>query len=904
MLVLGIFLFDRTFISLKPSPKEPGAYEELAPEGEDYWRKRLEIDIEEAMKTKPVEYRTMVMDENIALTIDKTTRIPAGNARNAVLEDIIVFLLEKKISTSNYDVALGRLDVSYRGKALKARLLSKIAAMYMDIGSPETARKTISQYIAALGEPGIILDSQADFHGISRAIDVSLLLRDSKISEEILQKGADAAFSLPNRRERGALLRCISEQQCRLKMYADALRTVMRIDSPQEQGIAFAGFLAEYARPVDYVIEFGTEGGGQPDAVASPASVRDILERYLEYANTLGSDRRRRLCYEELINSEKLLRHKGLYELVFDTVRTSPAIGESFRIRMLDVLENPRSNTIRAALDMPLLDEQELKILREQEFGSTGPNDPELISRRAEQQIVRMKNNMVKELIIWGMREEAREVLKGAFEQAKKLTHFENRDTLLRTMATLQITSGDLDAAAETLSYTFNVVLEDPEIELKSPIFFDLAALQVQARALADAETTAAEIPPGTMRTETVQKIFNEESRIGRVSERLRELGRDTIRMDRENDYLETQEEAALKMDDSRERDAAFRALAIRLISENRLEEAAPVASRIENAAVKNDIFLRIVRSWAAIGYPYSGSNSFHREIRAEISSRALELAGKITTPEDRAQGLLTILLELKPDSNETVRKLAEEIISEAAKIEHPGLKSFILVRLAEGVESVPLDQIGIALENARKIETAEERSKRFIAISEVLARRGENERLGELFEDMEKLAPELSDTRERFAVFMAVGKGYFANGNRDHARLWFQKAENEAKSIERINESGPGRELQRKRRDASLDELARVQARLGLAGDAMKTLDSVGEQMIRNRTYRMIAYLQIYQGYLKDAEQTVSVISVQSSRSALILDILAAYRENADETQKEDAEQVYRFNPDELDFD
>lgn len=865
-------------------------YEELDPESPNYWQERLEIDISEAEKNENPFVRTVELSNNISRTIMETNRIESGNPRNAVLEELANTLIDQDIF-SNFEEILSELDTTYRGKAVRARILSRAAVKYLQTGNMTEAESVLRAYRGALGDSNLVLDTEADHKALTEAVNLALILNERTEAIEILKRARNSAINVYDMEKNGRLLRRIAREQAKLHLFLDAWETISRIQNPKEQSEAFGEFVKIYAYIHDTnFIGDGGISGNVPAGIYSPASVESLVHRIFRFVSDFRTERRKRLVSDGLASSEIMLSDSAIYELFRKAVENDETLSEHRRSRMLDLLENPRNNAIRLALGMSPLSEEEQAALLAIDYPDLVPSDPEMLHRKKILQNIQLNCNIVRELLNWGMREESRPLMLEAFEMSKLLTSKESREAVIRTIATQMISVGDFESAGKTLEYAIDTVISEPELELREPILFDMISLQIRARMLPVAEKNLLRMESGILQSELASRLLEEQLRIDRYSEPLKAIANDTFdKIVQKRAALLEEVETLQESRNEPNRDAHLENLFSKLLNAEMLWEAEELLSELSNANSREDHLSRIVGAWVLIGHPYVGSGEFQTEIRSEIRKKAFSLSRKIEDPTKKVAAQLGILAELRERSSENIGKEAEEVLSNIAKVENLQTRAEFLVRNCEISTAVSVKTINTTLETIRSVSGVSEHAALLARIGPVLKRFDRKAEIRSVKNELENLLSKLESPRERVTIRIAIAELEYYLDERAAAQEMFKLSGHEARGLERHTAGERNLELLRKRRDTALDEIARSQAGLGLVTDSMKTAAQIREPLIRDRFFRALAYRFMYYGYLDDAARTARLIHSGSFRSAVMLDILSLQNvlEEYDETEQ-----------------
>lgn len=702
-----LFYLLESFLRRPAAPVfETPSYGSLNPQALDYWSERTQRNIDQVKQSKlssakKEEYfRFLVFND-----LKEVQKITASFDRIRTIGEIALTLARNDVDI-NIDNTIRSLDEGHFASSIRGRINVSLALMYIRLKKPVAARVALTEYKRQVISADLKLDTDVDtasFHGAVKALSC---LEDTEELRELFNRNIAYSYRLGTETQMKAL-RLITVEQARVGFDRDAFLTLKLIDrNPVEearacQSIIYMTIRPSTIRPTEpQPEELLPPVKGPWPPITNPAGTRRVINQILRYVTEKESiDDQVRLLL--LIGGSRLMCDPEIYNAFKKAVKALQEMDELVRRPILNLLEDPESEVIRASLGMPPLPKNREKVVDpalddwEQPFGSLAVDvlelNPELLNSITTQQTVRALMATTQSCLFASRRPEAIETLKNAFLVARRQVQPIDRISNFLVIAEQQITANDVLGARQTLQEIGlpGSSRPDPEDDETDPtvekeadrIFTDerlsrMARLQVIARYFDDALPTIRLIRSESLRDEDYSFLVDELIRIRHledaetavtriVSAPMRKSLRHrlAIAQGKTGEHY-----VALRLPDPQTIDTSekWTDLGVRLLRLGLFVPAEAAAKHVGNTQKRSDLLSRIVREQMLLFSAYQDRSELHRSVRGKLLDWSLETVEEIDSPLVRTQSLLAIINAFLPFSGEQNREIVRTWIDDA----------------------------------------------------------------------------------------------------------------------------------------------------------------------------------------------------------------------------------------------
>lgn len=908
----------------------------LSAESETYWFDMASEAIRAVhAQHLPNEKNNRLLRENLQQILRRAERIPGPYARSRAMMQIALAQTKSNIDLLLRETIRQMGDPSSRSvdtpviAAMKCRILGSAALMYLRLRNETSAELMTADYRRLFFESDLRLEFEDEIIAFLSVIHALRTLNDPSNLDSFFTLAGDAARRIPDRERQGIAMRFLAGQRAAAGMKWEAIDIARIIVIPQEQARAFQLIIAELARPSqpsldDPVLKaLPTSGPWKP--IADPPETRRCIESIFALL-AKNPDAVQQTAVLQILAGSRLMCDPEIFPLFQETLRQSEALDTAVKAPALALLENPKSNLIRASRGLPPLPvvpdmedtaADDWSIAEENLRVPIEPIDPETIRNVAEQQVAQSYVSMAKSLLSFGNRLDARLPLEQARLLVDDQTNLYNRLNYLQSIGSLQITAGDIDAARETLMTArqvyseYLVNREMIRVTVTDVVPAEIAAAQIRARFLSDAMETIRLIPGESQRNSLLEMLAREQIRTdswdaaaatvavmseGRVKTKLAERVREKNDPGPKSADGSSRLAHIVRLIRAEEFDAA-----LRLIDES--DASGPLDADRHR--------MRIVRAYIAIGRPYIGTDTEQQSIRQRMLHKAVALAETIRTRYERAAALEAVATgfafgPVTKDNlimlREIIRRAEEAVIAVGDGEPRVG-EMFARLSQARVMLVVPEER----LRSPWPLVTEEKNRSTVVEVNELLDRAltaatpsnqqamdpalrastltlavrsagqiGDADRLADLLPETIRTIRLVPDRDKATSLLITLAGSCARLGESQRARDLFFEAATTTNEINRGIEQAPEQWLLmgRRVRESALDRVVRGQLEAGLPEDALRTIPQITENVVRDRLYRMVVYLYLRNGDALAAEAAAKKIHDMPSRTDVLLDV------------------------------
>ncbi|HBT78389.1 MAG TPA: hypothetical protein DEB39_16020 [Planctomycetaceae bacterium] len=510
--------------------------DEFDRESDRYWFDRASETIKRA-ESLPFSHdrRFRTIKQGLSQLQRNASKIPGAYLRSRALTDIALAQLALDHDLTVRDI-LPLLSGTPSLEAMKTRVIAAIAMMESRQNHSGAALVAIDDYNRIVYDNDLKLDNEDGLIAYAGVVRVLCHLNQRSRLTRLFEATASANDRIPDTAVRGLASRFLAGRQAWAGFKWESLETAGRISLPVEQSRAFQLIIATIARPEPLelieptLVALPTTGPWPPvgNVAETRQCIKDVFEQLAR--NPDATEQATVLLY---LAGSRLLCDAEIHPLFLKGLEESELFEPGIKGAAIALINNPRSNLIRAARGLAILPER-LDIVDTANdnwgFGeeiirvAIEPIDAETVRGVGEQRMIRTLLSMAQSLLECGNKAGARRTLHEAAAPAGRQANLFNRvDNLLR-VGSLQITAADPEAAKSTLRAARESYLEfvreksQTRVTITESTPVEIGMAQIRARFLDDAVETVHLIPASRQKNDLLVLLIRELFRTGETA--------------------------------------------------------------------------------------------------------------------------------------------------------------------------------------------------------------------------------------------------------------------------------------------------------------------------------------------------------------------------------------------------
>ena len=925
--VFGVILFVVGFAVYRHvtyvDPVKPN-YAVLDPESDTYWTARTRIDITTAKKSQGTDQvRQQRLRNFVYQTVTEAMNIPTPYARAQAVTSIAGVLAQNDIDLV-LDNPLRRLGDTPLIVSLRARVLISQALMYIRQGRNAAAGLIVQQYNKLVTDADLKLNSPINEESFFGIVTVLQCLNDEEGLTELFeyQKVSTTTLGIDQRMK---AYRMIAGEQVRIGRVTEAWETTKKINSPVELARAWTLLLQYSARPPEIrpvepiMLDLLDDPQAKPAAFLTHAKqvALDIFQYIAE-----NKDINTQTSLLQRIAGSRLMCDAELYKLFRDCLAESEVIHDRIKQQILNLLDNPESPTIRAALNMPARTEPSSRQTDSAKDDWTTSNetsnevilmevtdiDPTPLRTRTDQQWVQALLAVAQGYHSIKRFQDADRILKQAFVAAQRFVDVNARISLLMRIGEQQIAAGSLDDARKT----FAAVAPPLDQNQKG----ELARLQILGRLFDDAFQTIASIESPMNREYACSFLLQEQIRINRLDDAektwaLMPQGRAAAECRNRLNIAQgkaTQDDfntlglvVSGRDDQDRERYCTG------LIQQGFLFLADQSADKISNEQKRREVLTRIAREYLSLYQAFNDTNDPNRTVRQQLQQTIVSAANRTGQPVTQTTILTELLMyytgQLRTKDNQAEGKqLWTQTMDACRNIAKPDDQTvlfaqlIIVKNLLENPNplkrTVPLFTsdtnpqafeetnalIKECLERVNVQDNGEQRWSTCTYLARALVQMGRTSAAQGLLDNVLDIATHASNRKTSIPLFLSMIPVLSAMNAADAIPHIYRLAIND------VDHEFAGRDskvdvYEWRMRDSEIEQIIRSQLENGFVDDAVESARRLNEPMLRDRLLRTAAYIYLDHGNAERAEWEARRMTVKEIQENVMQNIQSIKR-------------------------
>ena len=908
------------------------SYDGLDTTSYGYWRERTERDIASARSLAETKLQqSSLLINNISSTIRAARQLKDPAEKALALASIVKAQIGQNVGT-NIEEALQALGYASDVRTLRMSLAASLAFYYIQTDRTR-AEYTVQDYLNLLKETSFHADDPEQRTSLIQILDACAVLNLETEMNAVLKSLTATANATINDSRKDAIFSLIAEQQIRFQKYADAFETLLHLKQPDILAKCYRKLIESRAQ-IPSASSAASSGETPPELwnssagkIRHPDLAAQTLERVFINVGRIKDQKIQQEVLQRLFESD-MMANLELHDLVRSVLVDTRSLNSEVKSQTLSLIDNPRSEVIRKALNMPPL-----------LSGSDGLSDDEFLAQtqqalalrplsknRLYLEDIRILTNTATELLSWGKKKEAVLLLNRAAGRIRGLDVERNQGVSRTALAAILISAGEIETA-QTLLHEEGEILKLSQRTQQSNLDFSrIAEIQLRARLLDETFRTLREMLPSQAKTNLLQALGQEQIKIGRYEEsqksfaempagpvktEMLHLMEETIprlyKKLHENTYSFPPLEGILSSDGA-DKELRLSDLVESQIREGLMLDARETARSISDKTIQDRALNLIVQETITVLRPYFSPLPLHQQTRKMMFNFAMQTAQEINSPKDRLIALERVFSQTvwAKDLNgsslngEEIHSLWESLSDSVDSPSELTAKIDLGIRLFQNElkrnadEQITLvggtwavlpesstfqsdGQKQTLLKSAaltHHLKSPEERATRFAQISTLFYQVRDKEN-GELYYEVALDANEAVTQKNVAAnVCLSLAQTFFQAGMTDESRIMFDMAVVEAeKIISEDNTKKIDRLMEKRMKDRILADIARGEAELGLFFEAKDTMKKIKEKFFVDRLCKTIGYLQMSQEDFVEAEATFKNIQEPKWKNSCIND-------------------------------
>jgi hypothetical protein len=888
-------------------------YSTLNTQSDTYWTDRILIDIKTAAQSKENE---QIHSQHLRTFVHRTAadamNITSSYARAQAVTGIAMVLAQHDINI-DLDYQLRQLGDTPLIVSMRVRALVSQALMYVRTGRTSAAQMTVQQYNRLVNESDLKLNSPLNEESFFGMVTVLRHLDNMDGLKELFEHQR-ASTTVMGTDQRMKAYRLIAGEQVRAGMVIEALETAKQISSPIELARAWALILQYSARP--------------PRILPSEPVMLDLLDNpqtepptYLAYAEQVAhkifqylaehKDTNTQTVLLQRIAGSRLMCDAELYKLFRQCLIESDVLTDRVKQKVLNLLDDPESPSIRTALNMPPRTQpvpqqgdsakDDWTTSDEIVYVEAVNIDPAPLRAQADRQWVQVLLAMAQSYQSVKRFSDADRILKQAFTAAQRLDNAVIRIPLLMRIGEQQVAVGSLTDARKTFADVVPALNQNQKGEL--------ARLQILARLFEDAFQTISGIASPADREYVCSFLLQEQIRINRLNDAEKTLAlmpqgrtatecRSRLNVAQEQARREDFDALGLTLPEGNN---YWEPYCMELIQQGLLHLADQAADGISGIPQRNDARTRIAQEYLSLYQAFNDTNDPNRTIRQEIQQAIVSVAartgqpiiqttiltallvshtGRLHTESDRAEGkrlwqqVMDSCRKIIQPEDKTV--LMAQLIVAKNMLENPNLTESAIPLFTQQTNASAFEETNTLINECLELINLQEEDQRWNAcahLARALVQIGRTPAAQVLLDHVLDVAANGADRETSVSVFLSM--------------IPALKAMNSAKTISEIyrlaiNEVAVGSwsktahldEYEWRKRESAVERIVRSQMENGFVDEAVASANRLNEPMLRDRLLRTAAYIYLDLGQMDRAEIAVRRMTVKEIQNNVLQNI------------------------------
>ncbi|MDR2756132.1 MAG: hypothetical protein LBC20_10530 [Planctomycetaceae bacterium] len=930
-------------LSFRETKFVPPTYNELDTHSTTYWIDRTQADIN-LLRTKTKNEIPRQLYLSLMNTINEARKITSNYTRIMAISDIAITMAKNDIDI-NIDNIVQTLGDTPLAASMRTRIIASQCLMYLRLAKRSAARVAIQEYDRIVIEADLKLNSSVNEFAFLGVITALACLEDTIKLSDLFNK--QIAFSLRTTTEqRMRAYRLIAGEQARVGMSVDAMNTVQKIQNPVERVRAYQLIINYTARPPKItptepsIFLPPVEGPWNPlpEPIVAQQIINSVIKQIAEC-----EELEEQIDLLNMLAESRLMCDPEIYRLFREGLVSQESIDELVKQPILQYLDDPKSELIRASLKLPP---------RPKHLQQT--NDPVLEDWNSSTRTVSVNFSEIEPAVIkdvtnqqkihiWlmtsqcyqlsGRYSDAVQVLRKAAAIAREQKQSNERIQAFLKIGEHLLSVGNLtDAHAvlkdiglpSTPSTTTSQEEQTQSITLFTPEHLSyLARLQIVGRFFDDALQTIRCIEPPSSQDWDLAFLAAEQIRIGHFENAAQTIS--TITNSAQTQKLqhlsaiaqggEEEHYVAVKIPfpENLQNDEELRRCCELLIQNGLFGVAVTTAQKIRDPELQSKNLARLVREYVLLFKAYGEDSDWHRSVRESLLKTAYSTAEKIVQPTQRAEVLETILTAVLPYTHRENRKdfllrLFDKAFETARQIDAPEDKVELMGKLilskialetnqtqpnrwplfhresnpviAETIDRLITETVDII----NDVENIPQRGYALSFLAQVLGQVGRFQLARTFVKNAEETAGELTDKREAISVLLSLIPTLQSLDDTETIHkiytLTFTIISDSFLAIPNISDTTI---FEWRLRDSELDRVVRSQLEQNLLVEAVMFANRINEPQLRDRLLRAATYIYMDQQNFASAENTLRKIELPSFRTGTSRDLLFLQRHSND---------------------
>ncbi|MDR1962507.1 MAG: hypothetical protein LBQ50_01870, partial [Planctomycetaceae bacterium] len=841
----------------------------------------------------------------------------------------------------NIDNIIQNLGETPLASSMRARILVSQSLMYLRLAKRPAARVAIQEYDRLVIEADLKLNTPTNELAFLGAVTALICLEDMTKLNNIFNKQIE--FSLRTTTDqRMRAYRLIAGEQARVGMSVKAMTLVQKIQNPIERVRAYQLIIAHTARHAKAKPEEPSlflppiEGPWQPlsEPVATQQIINDILKQITD-----SEEIEEQIHLLTMLVESRLMCDPAIHRLLRECVTNHASIDEMVKQPILQHLNEPRSELIRASLNLPPLPkrlQQTLDPVLDDWNSPTGTLaigvneiEPALLNGLIDQQKIRAWLMTSQCYQMCNRHSDAVQVLRKAAAIAREQSQSNDRIQTLLKIGEHFFSVGSISDARTVLrdiglpsvpAATTAAVAENSNEPVQPVMVFtpeflsNLARLQIVGRFFEDALKTIDCIEPKSSRNSDLSFLAVEQIRIGRFEEASKTITTitDASQVEKlqhllaiaqgggEEHYLAVRIPFPGNLRDAEE----LRRCCELLIQNGLFGVAVSTAEKINDPELQSRNLARLAREYLLLFKAYGEENDWYRSVREFLLETAYSTAGKIARPALRAEVLEAILTAVlssayKENRREFLLRLFEEAFAACRQIDAVEEKVELMGRLIlskialevnnrtpsgwpllnrelNPVIAETIDKlITEAVAVVNEVDDVPQRGYALSFLAKALGQIGRFQGARTFVTNTEETAGNLIDKRESISILLSLIPTLQSLGDTDLIHKIYSLTFTIISDSFLTIPNSAEAMMERNIRDSELDRVVRSMLEQNFIPEAVVFANRINEPLFRDRLFRAAAYIYMDQGNFVSAENVVRRIELANIQTAALRDVL-----------------------------
>ncbi|MDR0520920.1 MAG: hypothetical protein LBH00_03595 [Planctomycetaceae bacterium] len=914
-------------------------YTSLKPESDTYWSDRTQIDIETAQPSSAAfnqRIRRFVFQ-----TLAEAQAASSAAEKARAVTDIAAVLFRHNINIG-MDEPLQQLGDTGVIVPMRCRAMVLQALMFLRLEKRPAAKLTILQYHRLRTDAGLTLNSAESEESFFGAVTVLKCLGEEKILAEMFNREILAASSISAGRRMRAY-RLIAGEQVRTGYTMEAWETSKRIkDNQTELARAWELILQYAARPpkIELTEPVMLELPVQPAELPLQEDAEKMTAYMTGNIFQLLADKKDteyQLSMLQRIAGSRLMCDAVMHEFFRSNVRKSGVLDADVRQQILNLLDNPNSPAIRAALKMPSLPQFE-RDAADSAVEDWGQPDETVMVRRtdvdssplyvlADRRLVQVYTAIGRSYLSVKRYQDADRVLQKASAAAQKISDASVRTQMLLRIGEQQAAAGLTAGFQKTLT---RILLSGCDQEQTA----NAARSQITARFLDDAGKTVKNISPSALRDDVCRSLLQEQIRIRRLDDAAKTLSlmsdsktagecRSLLKIAQgtgdKNDY-DVWHIPSPKNLTAAETESAC----IEYMRNGLLRLAAQTAAKIEDSAKRAEMQNRIVRTAIQIYNFYNDVNdpdaAVRGAVRAEVSEYILQMKEPLKQAAMTAALLTGMTGQTFSEKDRTAgKRMWTQALDDCRKITVPEEKAELFARLIvlknmlekplhktavpfftkESAPSAYAETDKLIQECADIVNSADNPMRCAVAgvfLAKAFIQVGRSKSAASMLEFVQEMTGSVPDAKERIPLVLTLVSLLKGSPAEDWIRRFCADAVSFAVTDFSGRQTGIDM-LDWRMRDSLIENIIRAQMENGFMDDAVTATACLNDPTHKDRLLRAAAYIYLDNGDAAYAEFLAKRLTHKDMRQETVQNV-QLFRQRIDEWNPPEPEKNFTAEP------